>query len=55
MHAGIGDHVTQTLLDRIRKDRKGEVIDKLAIKNACQMLMMLGIDTRHVYEQVIDG
>ena len=28
-----------------------EVIDRLAIKNACQMLMMLGIETRNVYEE----
>ncbi len=32
----------------IMKERRGEVIDRLAIKNACQMLMMLGIDTRWV-------
>ena len=28
-----------------------EVIDRLAIKNACHMLMMLGIETRNVYEE----
>lgn len=32
-------------------DRKGEVIDHLAIKNACQMLIVLGIDSRWVYEE----
>ena len=31
----------------IMKERRGEVIDRLAIKNACQMLMMLGIETRY--------
>ena len=47
----IGNHLRVTLLDMIMKERRGEVIDRLAIKNACQMLMMLGIDTRNVYEE----
>lgn len=32
-------------------ERKGEVIDHLAIKNACQMLTVLGIESRWVYEE----
>ena len=44
----VGNHLRVTLLDMIMKERRGEVIDRLAIKNACQMLMMLGIDTRWV-------
>jgi len=47
----VGNHLRVTLLDMIMKERRGEVIDRLAIKNACQMLMMLGIDTRNVYEE----
>ena len=43
----IGNHLRVTLLDMIMKERRGEVIDRLAIKNACQMLMMLGIETRY--------
>ena len=35
----------------IMKESRGAVIDRLAIKNACQMLMMLGINTRIVYEE----
>lgn len=47
----VGNHLRITLLEMIMKERRGEVIDRLAIKNACQMLMMLGIDTRNVYEE----
>eukprot|EP00096_Caligus_rogercresseyi_P011355 TRINITY_DN4442_c0_g1_i1.p1 TRINITY_DN4442_c0_g1~~TRINITY_DN4442_c0_g1_i1.p1 ORF type:complete len:788 (-),score=287.09 TRINITY_DN4442_c0_g1_i1:190-2553(-) len=47
----IGNHLRVTLLNMIMMERRGEVIDRLAIKNACQMLMMLGIDTRSVYEE----
>ena len=47
----IGKHLRDTLLDMIMRERRGEVIDRLAVKNACQMLMLLGIETRNVYEE----
>ena len=47
----ISNHLRATLLDLIMKERKGEVIDRLAVRNACQMLMMLGIESRCVYEE----
>ena len=50
-YGGIGDHLRKTLLDMIKNERGGEVIDRLAVKNACQMLMLLGIETRNVYEE----
>lgn len=40
-----------TLLNLIKLERKGEVVDRIAIKNACQMLMILGISGRIVYEE----
>ncbi|XP_031573108.1 cullin-3-like [Actinia tenebrosa] len=50
-YGNIRDHLCQTLLTLVRKERKGEVVDRMAIRNACQMLMILGIDSRHVYEE----
>ena len=50
-YGGIGNHLRTTLLEMIMKERRGEVIDRLAVKNACQMLMLLGIETRNVYEE----
>ncbi|XP_031623522.1 cullin-3 isoform X1 [Contarinia nasturtii] len=50
-HGKIRDHLRKTLLDMVMLERKGEVIDHLAIKNACQMLTVLGIDSRWVYEE----
>lgn len=35
----------------VMKERKGEIVDRSAIKNACQMLMRLGINSRNVYEE----
>ncbi|XP_014674354.1 PREDICTED: cullin-3-A-like [Priapulus caudatus] len=52
LHYGqIKDRLQQTLLDMVMCERKGEVTDRGAVKNACQMLMVLGIDSRTVYEE----
>lgn len=48
-YPSIKDHLRQTLLDMVHKERRGELTDRSAIKNACQMLMTLGIETRNVY------
>lgn len=45
----IKDHLRQCLLDMVHKERRGELTDRSAIKNACQMLMTLGIESRSVY------
>lgn len=57
-YGNISDHLRSTLLDMVARERKGEVIDRMAIKNACQMLLALGIEqsegrngSRHVYEE----
>lgn len=47
----IRDHLRETLLGMVMLERKGEVIDHLAIKNACNMLTVLGIESRWVYEE----
>ncbi|KAH9488998.1 Cullin-3B [Bulinus truncatus] len=50
-HSSIRDHLRSTLLEMVAKERRGEVVDRGAVKNACQMLMILGIDSRGVYEE----
>ncbi|XP_060530108.1 cullin-3 [Cylas formicarius] len=50
-HGGIRDHLRETLLDMVMRERKGEKVDRISIKNACQMLMVLGINSRTVYEE----
>ncbi|CAD7079622.1 unnamed protein product [Hermetia illucens] len=50
-HRQIQEHLRETLLSMVMAERNGEVINHLAIKNACQMLMSLGINTRTVYEE----
>lgn len=46
----IRNHLRETLLTMVMNERKGEAIDHILIKNACQMLMVLGINNRWVYE-----
>lgn len=50
-HGCIRDHLRDTLLGMVMSERRGEVIDHIAIKNSCQMLMVLGINSRWVYEE----
>lgn len=47
----IRDHLREQLLNMVRKERRGELIDRSAIKNACKMLVELGVDSRTVYEE----
>ncbi|KAL1123778.1 hypothetical protein AAG570_001551 [Ranatra chinensis] len=48
-HGNIRDHLRDTLLDLVMRERRGEVVDRMSIKNASQMLMTLGINSRAVY------
>ncbi|KAI0215942.1 Cullin-3-A [Lamellibrachia satsuma] len=47
----IRNHLRETLLEMVAKERRGEVVDRGAVKNACHMLMVLGLDSRNVYEE----
>jgi len=47
----VRDHLREHLLSLVAKERRGELIDRSCIKSACQMLLVLGIDSRSVYEE----
>ncbi|GAU90405.1 hypothetical protein RvY_02825 [Ramazzottius varieornatus] len=49
-HGEVRDKLRDTLLDMISRERKGETIDRAAVKESCDMLMLLGIGSRTVYE-----
>jgi hypothetical protein len=42
------------LFDMVKREREGKVVDRSAIKNACEMLMALDINSRSVYEEVFE-
>ncbi|XP_046854312.1 cullin-3-A-like [Xenia sp. Carnegie-2017] len=50
-HGSLRDHLCNTLLSLVSRERRGEVVERMAVKNACHMLMDLGIDSRIVYEE----
>jgi len=54
-HSEIQKALRDTLLGMVMDERNGEVIDHLAIKNAFEMLMSLGIGTRSVYENEFEN
>jgi len=49
-HDSIRDRVSRTLLSLVRREREGEVVDRMTIKSTCKMLLALGPDSRSVYE-----
>ena len=43
-------HLRELLLDMVSRERRGEVVDRSALREACAMLMTLSInDNRAVY------
>jgi len=50
-HTDIRTHLRKTLLDMVARERRNEVVDRQAVKNTCQMLMVLGVESRVVYEE----
>eukprot|EP01137_Pigoraptor_chileana_P025945 Opistho-2@96193 len=46
----VKEHLQATLLDMIRREREGEVVDRSLLKSACTMLIDLGVSSRSVYE-----
>ncbi|KAK2868506.1 hypothetical protein Q7C36_000377 [Tachysurus vachellii] len=53
-HGLFKNRLQQTLLDMIARERKGEVVDRGALRNTCQMLMVLGLEYRSVYQEVFE-
>ena len=54
-HEGIGDHLKQTLSEMaMRHIEQLGCYDRSSIKAACQMLIILGIDSRDVYEEYFE-
>ncbi|XP_065299972.1 cullin-3-like [Dermacentor albipictus] len=47
----VRDRLRETLLELVKVDREGKPVDKLSMKEACEMLASLGLDSRSVYEE----
>jgi len=50
LHPQIKARLVDLLVDMIRNERNGKVIDKMQIRNAVHMLIEVGIHSRKIYE-----
>lgn len=51
----INDYLKATLLGMIAVERQNEIIEWIDLKNACQMLIALGLDNRDYYESQFES
>jgi len=49
-HERVKDRLKNLLLDNIRREREGELIDRILMKGTLAMLVELGVDGTSVYE-----
>jgi len=55
LHPHIKTRLVSRLVEEIRKDRDGEIIDKGAIRSAIHMLLEVGVHSRKIYEQEFES
>ena len=55
LHPLIKTRLVSRLVEEIRKDRDGEIIDKGAIRQAIHMLLEVGVHSRKIYEQEFES
>uniref|UniRef100_A0A1B0FH51 Cullin family profile domain-containing protein n=1 Tax=Glossina morsitans morsitans TaxID=37546 RepID=A0A1B0FH51_GLOMM len=53
-YSEIQNSLSDILLNLIKDERDGKVVDRAAIKNACQMLMTLSVSSVSVYKDVFE-
>ncbi|KAL1418433.1 hypothetical protein MTO96_025930 [Rhipicephalus appendiculatus] len=44
-------HLRETMLGMMEREREGKPVDRLSLKKTCEMMLVLGLDTRSVYEE----
>ncbi|KAH7963710.1 hypothetical protein HPB52_022448 [Rhipicephalus sanguineus] len=45
------DRLREAMLGLVKTEREGESVDRASLKKACEMLIVLGLDSRSVYEE----
>ncbi|KAK8775858.1 hypothetical protein V5799_030797 [Amblyomma americanum] len=50
-HGDIQPKLQECRLQTMSRDHEGEMVDKLSVKNACQILGKLGVNSRSIYEE----
>lgn len=49
-HERVRERLRETLLDAVTRERNGQAIDRAALRDACRMLLELGIENRVIYQ-----
>ncbi|KAH6936139.1 hypothetical protein HPB50_013801 [Hyalomma asiaticum] len=47
----VREHLRETMLGLVKAEREGQTVDRVSLKEACEMLAALGMDSRTVYEE----
>ena len=50
-YGSISSRLRETLLSLVLRERNGETVDRQCLKKICQMMIILGINSRNVYEE----
>ncbi|KAH7967935.1 hypothetical protein HPB52_004174 [Rhipicephalus sanguineus] len=50
-YADVRDRLREAMLGLVKAEREGESVDRASLKKACEMLVVLGLDSRSVYEE----
>ncbi|KAL1427485.1 hypothetical protein MTO96_017199 [Rhipicephalus appendiculatus] len=50
-YAVVRDHLRDSMLGLVKTEREGNAVDRVSLKKACEMLVVLGLDSRSVYEE----
>ncbi|KAH7982960.1 cullin-3-like [Rhipicephalus sanguineus] len=50
-YADVRDHLRETMLGLVKTEREGKPVDRLSLKKTCEMLLVLGLNSRSVYEE----
>ncbi|KAH7932582.1 hypothetical protein HPB52_024300 [Rhipicephalus sanguineus] len=50
-YADVRDRLREAMLGLVKTEREGESVDRASLKKACEMLIVLGLDSRSVYEE----
>ncbi|XP_037567898.1 cullin-3 [Dermacentor silvarum] len=53
-NADVRDHIRGSLLGLVKTEREGKPVDRLSMKEACEMLVSLELDSRSVYKEVFE-
>ncbi|KAL1418432.1 hypothetical protein MTO96_025929 [Rhipicephalus appendiculatus] len=53
-YSDVRDHLCETMLGMMEREREGKPVDRLSLRKTCEMMLVLGLDSRSVEEHIIE-